>query len=286
MKKHLLRLRKWVASRVYDRKIVDCIGYYENNPITCYYASKGNPFLVKLPLNRCRHLKYLGFECTFESKSPFIQTLREYAEGHHTTYAGSVLEKYYKTFQPQNVAGLMGLDQNQCNSVLINTPAMGEIPVWNSGDPQAELKRRKWQIEQDNLLHGYNYKADEGDPFYGPVSERKGTLEFTRLIKTYHSIKEKGYTVSQNNSIKGVILKAEEGWRCQILAGQHRIAALAALGFDNVAVLIGNEGIIRREDAEWWPMVQENIISEKQALWVFDRIFEGQPPEMALKHLG
>ncbi len=286
MKKHFLRLRKWAASRIENRKIIDYTGCFKSNPITCYYAAKGNPFLAELPLKRCRHLKYLGFECTPESKSPFVQTLREYAEGHHTRYTGSVLQNYYESFKPQNVAEIMGLNPEECSPVLINNPAMSEIAVWNSGNHQAELKRRKRQIEQDNLLHGYHYKSDDGDPFYGPVSERKGTLEFTRLIKTYNSIKEKGYSVSDVNSIKGIILKAGGEWRCQILVGQHRIAALAALGYENVPILIGNQGIIHREDVEMWPLVQENIITTKQALTVFDRIFEGHPPEMALKHLG
>lgn len=261
--------------------LIDMRGLNNDNPIVNSYYSKGRNFLIDVPLNKCRHFKFLGYSCTEDCDSPFISTLRKYSNLECNSYYGSPLEKFYDEFQPESVADIMGLSFfPDLNEILKKTPPSGETAIWRSVSPAEQYILRKKQIEEDNLSHQHKLGAEEGEPFFGPVSERKGILEFNRLVKVYNSIRVNGYIpCKMGNHISGIVLLDDENWSCLIVSsGQHRIASLAALGYKKVPIIIKNEvpgGILRRSDVKYWPSVQNNLLTVEQALKVFDRIHKG-----------
>jgi hypothetical protein len=58
--------------------------------------------------------------------------------------------------------------------------------------------------------------------------------------------------------------------------GNHRVAALAALGYEEAVLQVRTKYVVRRSEAKWWPMVRLDWFSEQEAIAVFDRIFCGE----------
>jgi hypothetical protein len=179
----------------------------------------------------------------------------------------------------------MGIKESSC-------PKLGEVPpagaplFWRTDEPDQNITLRERDIADENREHRARFGRADGDSFYGPVSVRKGKLEFGRLIKTFDSIKNNGFIVDSHglNNIRAIGLFSEmlNEWKYLLVSGQHRIAALAALGHADAVVQVAPEGlggVVRREDAKYWPTVQHGYLSESEAISIFNRIFEGKQPQ-------
>lgn len=255
------------------------------DPVSAAYQGWGRRVLVSVPLHRCIHFGWLAFSCHRDSPSPFIRTLVDYEEGRCITYKGSALEKFYHSFRPQSASELMGLNSPSSSELKAIQPVAAPI-LWRPEHPQQKLVDRKRVLRADNNEHGSNMDADDGDPFYGPVSRRKGEFEFGRLVNVYNSIKKNGFAIDRNgfNNIKVVCLSRDGGadWRCTVASGgQHRMAALSVLGLDSVTLQIdceGLAGIVQRESVGAWPCVRSGYVDKSEALLIFDRIFDCKQP--------
>lgn len=255
------------------------------DPVAAIYEGAGRTVLLKIPLARCLHFPWLAFPCNLDSASPYIRTLIEYGEERCESYSNSPLEAFYRNFQPSSAAELMGLERPSCSQLSEVSPA-GAPSLWRPDRPEQNVAFRQSDIAADNREHGARFGSPEGDPFYGPVSPRKGNLEFRRLTAVYSSIRRRGLRVDPNgfDNIRMVCLLSERlnEWKCLVAsAGQHRLAALAALGHDDAVVQLvpeGLGGVVRRGDVKSWPSVRRGYMSEAEALKIFDRMFEGQQP--------
>src|SRR5699024_9180882 len=114
---------------------------------------------------------------------------------------------------------------------------------------------------------------NDGDPFFGPVSNTKGRLEFNRLVRVFNSIKREGQRVDKQGieNIQAICLYDARFKlaRYFIVAGQHRVAALSALGYEEIVIqlALGNGAVIvRRDEAAYWPTVQAGFYSQEEAL--------------------
>lgn len=262
------------------------LDFTENDidPISAWYQANGKNFFVRIPLGDCRYIGLIGFKCDSESQSPYIRTLVDYDRGFCTTYSGSWLESIHQNFQPQSAAEMMDIVNPSC-AELKSMPASGSIDFWSSESPQEKTIKRSIEIVRENKQHGSNLGAEHGDRFFGPVSKKKGELEYKRLINAYNSIKQYGY-VKDNfgiDNIRGLLLKAYNTknpiFSC--MSGQHRIAALTALGYHHVDVQIdtgARGGVIRREEVDYWPTVRNGYLTRKEALVLFDRFYDGEAP--------
>ncbi len=260
----------------------------EADPIAASYLGVARPVLLKIPLKHCLTFGLTAFVPTEKGASPFVHTLKQYQTSKLNCYEGSLLEAFYTKYQPKTAGELFDLD-GQCNNVLNELPPSGASLPWQPYHPSELVKVRRSQIYKDNIEHGAKLDADHGDPFYGPVSTLKGKLEFTRLIRTFESIRERGFLVDQKgtNNIRVVSLYNGNQWRAMVSgSGQHRLAALAVLGFKTAIVQIEYtqglaRSILRREDCLHWPLVQKGLMTEAEAHKTFDRMFYGRQPACA-----
>lgn len=192
----------------------------------------------------------------------FVQTLKEYEQ--HSEYQGSALEAYYAAFQPKNRQQLYMLSGKQ-------------------GAMQRGWPRDPWHTLADNPIpekHGETRKG--GNHRYGPNSLEFGTQEFNRLIKSYQSLVESGYQpeVYADGFIRGYFLLSGADYRFIICEGQHRIAALAALGHTEVDVYINLSTwypkLVKRNNVVNFPYVKSKVYTKRQALQVFDCYFDSR----------
>lgn len=257
------------------------------DPISAAHSVCGRGFFIRVPIEKCLHFNMMAFPCHRDSPSPFIRTLREYEDLKCTQYKGSYLERYYTHCQPETAVDMLGFDISR-QEELTHLPPSATPLFWVPELPEERARLRPRQLRTENWEHGRRMGSDEGDQFYGPVSQRKGELEFQRLVSIFHSIKDRGHIIDYSgiDTLKVMCLIRDGEYRFMVVqSGQHRIAALSALGYDEIVVhLVPTEGIggfLRREEAEHWYLVREGILTKEEAESVFDRTFDGKQPPVA-----
>jgi len=111
---------------------------------------------------------------------------------------------------------------------------------------------------------------------YGPVHKDYINSEIDRVYGLLRSIEEKDYSPNfSDDPIRGYLLVKDDDYRLVVKGGQHRVAVLSALGFDEVDVTWQPNWprMIIRDHSKWWPHVRDGSIDEHRALDEFDRFF-------------
>jgi hypothetical protein len=249
-----------------------------SHPLEPLCASSDRNVLIRVPLEKVRYLTLNGFCPTRASRSPFTRTIQDYLDGRCITYAGSALETFYATCTPRTIAERLHMSAPS-NAKLMTMPAAAGVPPWCPTPPDHQPSLLALLTECENREHGSRLNATDGCSEFGPVSSKKGELEFARLIRVAQSIHDKGFHVNRQgvNNITATVFLQPGEYRFFIVGGHHRIAALGALGYDVVAMQVSPADIVRRTEAEWWPLVRHGWLSQAEAVEVFDRIFAGRP---------
>lgn len=250
-----------------------------------YVADAHRSFVIDIPLARCRGLVPMAFRLDAHSDAhPFVQTLRAYQSGSAKQYAGSPLHSYFDTVQPTSAADVMGLSET---TIFDSLPPHAACPPWSGRDPFNWRRKRIKRLREEFARQGIKPRdaVQHGWKAWGPCSVEQGEVEFNRLVTLLDAIRSKGYhrQGGKEGDIGGVVLVRGGEWNCQISGGQHRAAALSALGYAQAPIRIGGaiSTLIYRDDAPAWPLVRSGIISLEQAVRVFDRIFDGILPPCA-----
>lgn len=149
----------------------------------------------------------------------------------------------------------------------------GGGPDWNRliAHAKTRIARRSQRLGGQYALSRYS----------GPVSDAYGQLRFSNLIEVYHSIRDDGYHPVSH--IRANLLVRDGKCRASISDGNHRVAALVAAGLESIPVLVAGrnkEGpaVIWQGDSASWPAVRSGLLTQEQALEVFNRIFDANAP--------
>ncbi len=108
----------------------------------------------------------------------------------------------------------------------------------------------------------------------------KLALQVSRLHQLLQSVRSRGFEpFARNAPTKVVALRKNGDYRWFIDEGQHRFALGGALGLESMPAMVTS--VVRREDARLWPQVVSGTFTEKGALELFDRVFNGIPAPVA-----
>lgn len=247
-------------------------------PLEAVVAKKaGKPAAFCCPIGLC--VIFNGLSFSSNGWHPFVAAAREYLSGYHTIYKGSILEKYYSVWQPQNaLEALVGVGGSP-EELLSYPPYMINAPWYNFS--HSEMLRLMSNIaKEESINYGKTpLTISDGYGLQGPVSYKKGALEYGRLISVLESIRLKGYDRSLGD-VEAHILKSNNQMRFRITHGHHRVSALAALGYDSVTVL--PKMLISCDEVESWPHVANNTWTTSQALEYFFHHFEFNSAQWAI----
>lgn len=240
------------------------------------YDNYGREKLITVPLKDCRFMHFHSYIAKPDSNSPFIQTTKDYLNGVVYTYEGSALEKFYSTFQPKNVQEALGLGE-LANKTFAGMHPSSTILPWSSLTPEERFRGVNLIEITENLDSRKFMDASFGHKHLGPVHLEKGKLEFTRLTNITEIIKKDGFKwfKKAGKNINVTLLISNNKVCYSLVHGNHRVAALSALGFKKVVICLSGM-IVRREDASSWPAVRKGYYTEEEALLVFDKVFEGK----------
>ena len=228
--------------------------------------------LFKCPVEHC--VSSNGFSHGAGSWHAFSTTLEEYRTGECTTYEGSLLQRYYEVWQPSSsLEALIGLDRTP--AALAEAPPYMFLLPWNRDTLEQRKSASRKGIWEENARWGDgNIVADEGCVFHGPVSARKGRIEFERLVSVFESIQKNGYDLSMGRPVRVNILKRGKELRYLIMEGQHRVAAMCAVGHATIPAVVGQAWVTDIDFVEFWPQVRDGIWSKKDAENYFNHLFD------------
>lgn len=216
---------------------------YEEPWDALHLVRGGRPAAFWCPLDRC--VTFNGFSFGANGWHPFVAAAAEYASGGPVTYAGSVLERYYGTWQPRNAReALIGCD-NADTFVLECMPSWAYLAPWCALTPDEFTMRQKEAVASENRTSGVKLSIGEGYNHHGPVSPTKGSIEFSRLSRVYHSMAVHGFD-REKGDIRVIALGSAEdrGSVCGALSGGAE-AGVAVKGRGLRLLLVGVAARVR-----------------------------------------
>ena len=221
--------------------------------------SKSTVFEVEL--DKCVDLYGAGYVGDFQH---FIEVLKEYQENRELEYEDSVLKAYYDRFQPKNMEEALFIQKGRA-------PRLGHGWIGYPWDWDKSLKVVYTQSPQETRPGGNHH--------FGPNTDQFGETEFKRLVPLYVILKEQGYhpELFADGYISGYLLVKGDDYRFVVTEGQHRMACLAALGYEKIRCRFSNQPqfphVVLWEDVKKWPQVANGAYSVNLALKVFERFF-------------
>lgn len=183
-------------------------------------------------------------------------TLKEYDADPDLYYKNTTLYKFLKKFRPKSTCDLFPeSDTTQCRLPLFVFP-------WGTF----------WKKETDIIKNPWTSR------FCGPSQDSFIQEEYIRTINLYNKIKEDGYQPWNygNTFIGGVLLVNKNNeHRFVVLQGNHRMAILSHLGYQNIVVreIENNVSPIFESDIKSWPLVCTGQCPEEFASRIFNYFF-------------
>lgn len=236
----------------------------------------GKPAAFLCPLEQSRQA--FGFSFSPLGWHPFVATLQEYAAGLAAAYQDSLLHTFYEAWQPATASEAIAGFAPHAPSSFERLPSLDAyLKPWIS-DSVEELRERfaSW-YRKDYAQYGVALDpAVHGDKFFGPVHPDLGEVEYRRLTGVFTSIRTGGYD-RQRGDIRVEVLK--RGPELRFLnagGGMHRMASLAALGYEAVPAIFRRRraALFDVADVDYWPNVRSGVWSRKAAIRYVDHLFD------------
>jgi hypothetical protein len=245
-------------------------------PLAGFDGLSKRSFLVNFNLRDCRILRGVAIAASQDAGNPFVNALIKFQESRDKSSISDVLRDYYHSFQPSSSTELLGLKESA--SPCLKLSAYSYFYPWDPiPNPNHEARRFR-AIAREDATHGSKL-GFQGWHHFGPVTEAKIALESRRLLDIYSSISKSGFVRNngKDGDIEGVVLEDNNRTVLLVKKGHHRIAALAALGYESVAVRLNvhQPSLIRRSHSQQWQSVISGDYIHTEALNVFDYAFRG-----------
>lgn len=255
---------------------------YDTLEDAIYAKNTGLSVSYNAPVGQC--VSPNGFSFAEAGFHPFVAALQAIHSGiDEPSYTGSLLERYYQSWTPSNGRQVYpGFDQAPFELETVS-PRTIHSP-WMEACPEHR------QILMERTIAYENAAADEpnlpptaGYGLHGPVSSKKGQIEFQRLIRVYGAIKEKGFdrTISKED-MTAIAIERDGDYRFCIMHGQHRMAALTVLKYKLVPVRITK--VLYYDEIAHWPQVYRGVWSPTQARAYIDHLFDFDSRKWAGQH--
>ncbi len=248
--------------------------------IAAGYEWPNSTLVVNLPLAKGRGKP--RFSWGKDGSHPFIGVAREgllgVSSSDREARVSRYLRNFYSEFTPKDFSELLGLPLDASPGPAKVAPWAGAFP-WEPSSQDGSLRKGPNEVSLfEGLSNGLKTTIEDGWTWCGPATEKKVSLETRRMTRLIENLNREGYrrTNLGDGDIRGVILaRSTDEWVWQSTTGQHRAAALSALGFAEVPIRIST--IVWESDAAHWPRVLSGDYSVGDALDVFAAVFQERP---------
>ncbi len=224
-------------------------------------AQTSNSTILEVDLAKCTDLFGAAYIGDFQQ---FVAMLKEYGANKELKYKDSILKKYYDNFTPRNQEETLFAKRGRAKKL-----DKGWIGYPWSWYPE---RRVVFMPERGETRPGGNHN-------FGPNTDEFGAAEFGRLANLYDLLEMQGYhpELFSDGYITGYLLVKGDDYRFVVTEGQHRVACLAALGYERIKVRFSQKQeyprIVDFTEVKKWPQVINGAYSQNLALKIFERFF-------------
>lgn len=218
--------------------------------------------IMEVDMNKCLDIHGAAYIKDFHH---FVESLKEYDKNPDITYEKSILKAYYNKFKPKN----------QEEVIFAKDKEMPKLRYGYTGYPWYWSKNEKLKFTE-----APGETREGGNHFFGPNTDKFGAAELRRLIHLYKIFKKQGYhpEMFSDGYISGYLLIKGKDYRFVVTEGQHRVACLAALGYEKIRCRFTFQPqypkIVYHQDIKKWPQVANGVYSRNMASRIFNRFFE------------
>lgn len=239
-----------------------------------YFRQGGGEAAFHCPIDKCVNVNGLSFSGS--GWHPFSAVLEQYRDGVVVAYHDSVLDKYYRLWQPKSAAEAL-IDPNVAPPRFEGLPPhLMYLFPWSARTiEEMEKLVKAWYLD-DNMEHGGPPVDIEIDGFkeHGPVAKEVGMLEFARLTGVYRRLSVEGYRRELGDVKVAMIRRDDEIRFLNFGGGLHRTAAMKALGDDTVPATFVSPCLVDSRDVDYWPQVRNGSWTRDTALRYVDHLFD------------
>jgi hypothetical protein len=217
-----------------------------------------------------------GFSLAPAAWHPLRETLREALESGQSRFEGSVLDRFYAAWRPQNAGQTFPGFGEAPESFNGLPPACVHLLPWMAWSPaQAERYHIEWNLS-DWKEHGAVHldPRRDGLPDFGPVSRHLGQFEYARLRTLHESLERDGYRRELGDVRVQVLCRGNDVRFLHYGGGRHRTVAMNVLGHDMIPARHTYPWLIDVDQAADWPGVRSGLWNERQARAYVDYLFE------------
>jgi hypothetical protein len=233
---------------------------------------------IRIPLTKI--VSRIGFSHARGGWHPFVETLREYVDNPSLEYEDSTLARVYERYRPSSVHEVL-LDH-------IDTP----LQPFASWPPVVNLFRWVWAHNLHSvrriLKESEGAGRDRAWTHFGPHSLAYGKREFARIVGTYDSIREKGWSSEWHGAplVDGYFLVRGDDYRFVLLQGNHRVAALNVLGHEHLDVSVRrfHPAVVDYAELERWTSAHGGLYSPELVTHLFEMLFTETGLAKARRH--
>lgn len=207
---------------------------------------------------------FVGFSYRSGGWNPHVETVRELLADPSLDYEDSTLYRLYDRFVPTTLQDLFVEDVKRRLEPLASMP------------PVREHFRYVWILSRARIRKYSGVTAEpRGHQYFGPHDLSTGRAEFERTREVLQSIRREGFAPERYGMIKGYFLADGSSYRFVAGSGNHRLAVLKALGYEEIPCALNDNhpAIIPRERLGTWCIDQGGPFQTATATALFDKLF-------------
>lgn len=252
-----------------------------DDPIEAIHELRGGGNAAfRCPINACVFRN--GLSSSESGWNHIEATVAEQLQG-YTKFEGSVLERYYNTWKPDNALDALLFSSTEPRALVNYPPYTIHFPWTTSSPSQREQFTRQSYPEEMTTAGSDGVDITSGFFLHGPVSKTIGETEHKRCLNAMRSIAKRGYVRSLGDVEVQVPVRGEER-RYFVCHGHHRIGAMSALGCSHVPAQIRDGAIVRIDEVDYWPQVRRGVWPKQAAIDYFNHLFDFDSRAWAKEH--
>lgn len=211
---------------------------------------------VRVPISQCVH--YGAFRYGRDEPHPYETYMRKLAQAGDRGGARAWFVEFLRHYRPRHFGEAIGAPLQQLHG-LWHFPWVRRLPAGTG-----------WYDDPLNFPDIVTQFCEEGILWF------RIEQEFFWLERALYSIRRFGYRPGRGPGITARKFVAADGSAAYlILDGNHRIGALAALGYESVELRYLPRSSVHERQAGRWPQVRAGRYSEQDARRVLRAYFDG-----------
>ena len=208
-----------------------------------------------------------GFGYGRQGWHPYVASLELHVRGFADSYERTPLARFYDRFRPRTVHDLLlGADAR----------SPGALAAWPAVDPLIDV----WTATPERVDAVRSQLAGTGElphsQYRGPTSAEFGAMHLQRTLQLYRGIAAAGFRPTEFPSgfVTGYFVTNGDDYRFVVGHGNHRVAALAVLGYVEIPVTLrpGHPPVVARQRLGPWTTAQGGLLTTAEACGVADRL--------------